>query len=96
MPRMGDDNKDRDDNDDGNKGCQGRPLGESTEDGDLQQCTMCYLSGSIFLHPSRFRTLGMEFSIPVPVPKPSKVIPAHPWILLSKPQQQHFEFYSVL
>ena len=50
MPRMGDDNKDRDDNDDGNKGCQGRPLGESTEDGDLQQCTMCYLSGSIFLH----------------------------------------------
>ena len=48
MPRMGDDNKDRDDNDDGNKGCQGRPLGESTEDGDLQQCTMCYLSGSIY------------------------------------------------
>ena len=48
MPRMGDDNKDRDDNDDGDKGCQGRPLGESTEDGDLQQCTMCNLSGSIY------------------------------------------------
>ena len=28
------------------------------------------------LFPSR--TLGMEFSIPVPVPKPSKVIPAQP------------------
>ena len=37
-------------NDDGIKGCQGRPLGESTEDGDLQQCTMCYLSGSIYFH----------------------------------------------
>ena len=36
-------------NDDGINGCQGRPLGESTEDGDLQQCTMCYLSGSIYL-----------------------------------------------
>ena len=32
----------------------------------------------LFQFPSRFRTLGMEFSIPVPVPEPSKVIPAHP------------------
>merc|ERR1711994_1245253 len=32
-----------------------------------------------FSFPSRSQTLGMEFSIPVPVPEPSKVIPAHPW-----------------
>ena len=31
----------------------------------------------IFSFPSRSRTLGMEFFIPVP--EPSKVIPAHPW-----------------
>ena len=29
--------------------------------------------------PSRSRTLGMEFSVPVPIFEPSKVIPAHPW-----------------
>ena len=32
----------------------------------------------LFQFPSRSQTLGLEFSIPVPVPKPSKVIPAHP------------------
>ena len=32
-----------------------------------------------FQFPSRSRTLGMELSIPVPIPELPNVIPAHPW-----------------
>ena len=34
-----------------------------------------------FRFPSRSRTLGMELSIPVPVPELPNVIPAHPWFI---------------